>query len=269
VNPHAHQWIGIATAVVLPLLIILPIGLLLERIRPAVKIPLLDVRFNLKYSALYSLFQAATAPSIAAVSTLMVNAVGGGLIHLPNAGWGLVGSVLAYTVAMDFGEYIFHRAQHRIPALWAMHSLHHSDPAMNVSTTLRHYWAEYAIKAATIYLAIAMLLRITPLIAGLYIVISLMSSFFFHLNLRLGFGRVHLIINSPQYHRIHHSILPQHRNKNFAALFPIFDLMFGTRYRPMRDDYPETGLYDRDQPSDMLAAIVWPMRSRKVRGQIA
>lgn len=261
----SNYLVGIATAVIVPLLIILPIGLILERFNPAVMTSFNNLGLNLKYSAFYSMFQAATAPTIGTISTLIVNAMGGGLIHLPNAGRGLVASVLAYTIAMDFGEYVFHRAQHRFAPLWAMHSMHHSDPAMNVSTTLRHFWAEYALKAATTYLAIAMLLRITPLIAGLYVVISLASSFFFHLNLRLGFGRIDMIINSPQYHRIHHSIRGEHRDKNFAAIFPIFDLVFGTRYRPMVGEYPPSGLDDRDSPSTMMDALLWPLRGRNLR----
>ena len=67
------------------------------------------------------------------LTTLTVNALGGGLIELPTSGAGLAVAIPCYALAMDGGEYLFHRAQHRIPLLWAMHSLHHSDPAVNVS----------------------------------------------------------------------------------------------------------------------------------------
>jgi sterol desaturase/sphingolipid hydroxylase (fatty acid hydroxylase superfamily) len=37
-------------------------------------------------------------------------------------------AVIAFFLVVDLGEYLFHRAQHAIPLLWALHSLHHSDP---------------------------------------------------------------------------------------------------------------------------------------------
>ena len=46
-------------------------------------------------------------------------------------------------------------ASHRIPALWAMHSLHHSDPEMTALTTNRHFWGDQLIKALTIWSAMS------------------------------------------------------------------------------------------------------------------
>ena len=47
-----------------------------------------------------------------------------------------------------------------------------------------------------------------------------MWSYFVHANVRIGFGKLWWLLSSPQYHRIHHSILPRHRNKNFLAVAP-------------------------------------------------
>jgi sterol desaturase/sphingolipid hydroxylase (fatty acid hydroxylase superfamily) len=63
-----------------------------------------------------------------------------------------------------------------------------------------------------------------------------------HLNVRWSFGRFALVINNPQYHRIHHSLEPQHFNKNFCRLFPLFDVIFGTAWKPGKDEFPKTGL---------------------------
>lgn len=72
----------------------------------------------------------------------LTNALGGGLVTLPSSGWGLIVGLLVYTLVIDLGEFVFHRAQHRYPLLWAKHALHHSDEAMNVAPTLGHFWAE-------------------------------------------------------------------------------------------------------------------------------
>ena len=42
--------------------------------------------------------------------------------------------------------------------------------------------------------------------------------------------------------RIHHSIEPEHRDKNFAVWFPIYDVLFGTAHRPKPGEFPETGV---------------------------
>ena len=41
-----------------------------------------------------------------------------------------------------------------------------------------------------------------------------------HLNVRIPLGRFVTWVNNPQWHRIHHSVLMEHRDKNFASSFP-------------------------------------------------
>jgi sterol desaturase/sphingolipid hydroxylase (fatty acid hydroxylase superfamily) len=245
--------------VILPTLMTIAAGLIIERVHPAGVVSLRQLVLNLNYSVLRTFLVAATEPIGAAVTGLIVAWAGGGLIVLPSSGQGLALGLTAYLVAMDGGEYAFHRAQHRIPALLAMHSLHHSDPAVNVSTAPRHFWAEDLLKTGSIYLVVALLLRVNPIVSGLYTLIA-MSNFFFHMNLRIGYGRFSFILNSPQYHRLHHSLEPEHRGRNFAAILPIFDVLFGRYYRPRPGEYPRTGLYDADQPSGLIEAVLWPAR---------
>ncbi|WP_434718321.1 sterol desaturase family protein [Paraburkholderia sp. A1BS-2L] len=180
---------------------------------------------------LNALTQAITLAVVPIVTVVTVNAAGGGWLVLPPSGWMLFPAFLLYAFTMDFFEYLFHRAQHRIPIMWAMHSLHHSDSAMNVSTTHRHHCVEFAIKSMIIYMVGGIIFKANSSIMGLYVLLNLFN-FFAHMNLRVGFGRWWMVINSPQYHRIHHSSLREHWNRNFCGLFPIFDVIFHTFHRP-------------------------------------
>jgi sterol desaturase/sphingolipid hydroxylase (fatty acid hydroxylase superfamily) len=83
---------------------------------------------------------------------------------------------------------------------------------------------------------------------------------FFHMNVPGGLGRGWFLPNSPHYHRVHHSALPRHFNKNYAGMFPIFDVIFRTAHRPQEGEFPPTGLDDGDAPRDVIEAIVWPLR---------
>jgi len=49
------------------------------------------------------------------------------------------------------------------------------------------------------------------------------------------------IIVTPQVHRIHHSVDPSHYNRNFADALPLFDILFGTYYRPQAQEFAATG----------------------------
>jgi sterol desaturase/sphingolipid hydroxylase (fatty acid hydroxylase superfamily) len=245
--PVAVSWAIIATARIA------------ERARPASKCPTGSVLFNLFYLVPYSLLHAISAPAVAIVAVAITNVLGGGFVRLPSSGWGLVPAVALYALTMDFGEYVFHRAQHRFPVLWAMHSLHHSDLSVNVSTTPRHFWAEQAIKSATIYIIVGLLFRANDRILVIYGALTFWN-FVSHMNLRLGFGPAWFIVNSPQFHRVHHSCRREHYDRNFAALFTIFDALFRTAHVPAPEEYPSTGLEDEDTPRSLTEAVLWPMR---------
>lgn len=204
---------------------------------------------NVQAWAIYLGAQLVLLPAV----TLVAAAQDVSLIDL--SGWPIVWAVLGYTLVQDLGEYAFHRAQHAVPLLWRMHSLHHSDPNMNATTTVRHFWGDQLIKAITIWPAAVLVLKPTPAIVAAYAVISLVH-FFFHSNLRVGFGRWSWLLNSPAYHRRHHSSEPAHHNCNFASIFPLFDLICGSYRRP--DGYPQTGL-DR-RPAGLADLTLWPWR---------
>ncbi len=232
--------------------------LLAERIFPARRDLKGDWLNNGRAWALRIVAGFTTTSAAGGAATLAVNALAGGWIALPDKGPGLALGLAVYLLAMDLGEYLFHRAQHAIPAMWAMHSLHHSDPAVNVATTSRHFWLESAIKSLTIWLAVGIVFKASVPIVALYTLATLYN-LILHANLRLGFGRLSFLVNAPQYHRLHHSLDPAHHNSNFAALLTIWDVLAGS-YRPAKgQEYPDTGLADRPAPADLLEAVIWPL----------
>jgi sterol desaturase/sphingolipid hydroxylase (fatty acid hydroxylase superfamily) len=249
---------GLVVGVLVSLFCVL-IGFSIERALTARPPRLSAIAFNLVYSAMASTIQALLRPAAVAITGLVAAAGGGGLIALPDRGWQLAPALAGYILAMDFGEYLFHRAQHRIPALWAMHSLHHSDPDMNISTTARHFWAEHALKSLTVYLAVGLIFKANPTILGGYGLIGFYN-YFAHMKVRVGFGRFSMLLNAPLYHRIHHSMNPADENLNFAALFPIFDVIWGSYRAPARHECPATGLASRETPASLLEAVFWPFR---------
>lgn len=244
-------------------------GALVERLAPAEPAqPRAHLWLNLGYTIVFAAILQVAKPLGAAVTIALVNAGGGGFFRLPGEGWAVALSAALFIVAMDFMEYLFHRAQHTVPFLWQMHSFHHSDPSLNVTTTMRAFWLEPAIKAVFVYPIVGILFHAPPLVLTIYGV-SKLWDFVNHLNLRIHFGRFWVVLNGPQYHRIHHSREPEHFNRNFAAFFPVFDWIFGTHHRPIQGEFPVTGLDTGDRPRNLLEALAWPIRRLLSRGRLA
>ena len=168
--------------------------------------------------------------------------------------------LLIYTFVMDLGEYLFHRVQHAVPLLWAMHSLHHSDPDMNATTAERHFWGDRIIKLLTIWPLATIIVRPTLEIVLTYLAVCMWHTVV-HSSVGFSFGKWSWALNSPGYHRRHHSSDPRHYNSNFAALFPIFDVVTGAYRKPVPD--ATTGL--DEMPERFGDLVTWPLRRRLPR----
>jgi len=80
-------------------------------------------------------------------------------------------------------------------------------------------------------------------------------------NLRISLGPLWAVVNSPTYHRLHHSALPLHHDRNFAAILPVWDVLFGTYHHPARDEFPPTGLEDEPEINSFSETLVLPFRA--------
>ena len=71
---------------------------------------------------------------------------------------------------------------------------------------------------------------IDPTLA-LVTVIGTIWTFFIHANVRFRLGPLEWVVSSPAFHHWHHTN-DEHRDRNFAAIFPLFDRLFGTAWLP-------------------------------------
>jgi sterol desaturase/sphingolipid hydroxylase (fatty acid hydroxylase superfamily) len=186
-------------------------------------------------------------------------AVGGPLLYVeaPSV-LGSMALVVVYALYIDCAKYWMHRLSHRIPLLWATHSFHHSAECLTVATGARHHWAETILLAPLLFLTL-MLFQVPEHIMAMAVTLMKVPDGLQHLNYRIAWHRAGIWINTPQWHRIHHSVEPRHCDKNFSSAFPIMDVIFGTAYRPAPHEYPATGLTPRENPG-LWEGIVWPFR---------
>jgi sterol desaturase/sphingolipid hydroxylase (fatty acid hydroxylase superfamily) len=161
-------------------------------------------------------------------------------------------------LVFDFFYYWFHRLQHTSKWLWLVHRLHHTDQSVNVTTSLRHHWLEEPLRSLFILIPMNLLFQITPVQSGVLGVFLGAWGYVIHMNLRLNLGPLLTVFVGPQGHRIHHSVLAQHQNRNFAAFFPVWDILFGTFHRAKPDEYPPTGVADAVSNPALGAVLVGP-----------
>jgi sterol desaturase/sphingolipid hydroxylase (fatty acid hydroxylase superfamily) len=144
----------------------------------------------------------------------------------------------------EFFYYWFHRAQHTIPFMWRFHAVHHAIEELNVANSAHHI-TEGFFRLAFMGLPVAVLVQLeVPQVLFISIFLTVWS-IFIHANSRISLGPLDYLFVRPFYHRIHHSMDAVHHNRNFCALFPIWDMLFGTAYFPAHDERVKTGLLDK------------------------
>jgi len=253
--------------------VILVVGLLIERLRPAERHqPWRDIGFNVAYVTFVIILNGLLIPPLMALMQPIARDYG---LHVPIAfpdgvGWQILQALVFFAI-FDFFYYWLHRAQHTLPWLWPLHKLHHSERSVNVTTTMRHHWLEEPIRVWVVLLPIGLLFDQKPVTLAWISTAITLWGYFVHANLRLPLGPLSMLVAGPQWHRIHHSIEPQHTDRNFAAFFPIYDKLFGTYVHPGRDEYPATGLHSREDLNGPIRAVFSPFRDwwRALRGDRA
>jgi sterol desaturase/sphingolipid hydroxylase (fatty acid hydroxylase superfamily) len=190
-----------------------------------------NLLFNATCTVFYFVAEALLAvPLVLGVYALLNRLHIYGLMNFPSLG--LLATAPLWLAVHDFFYYWLHRFQHHSRWLWAEHMLHHSDEHMNVTTATRHHWLEKPLEV--IFIDAPMLILFRPPVAAAILLSALPYAwgYFIHLNSNLSLGPLNRILANPRTHRIHHSNSPEHFNKNFAAFFPMWDVIFGTYFAP-------------------------------------
>lgn len=217
----------------------------LEWLRPAMKSQRVFSRglaedfiwFNLDL-----IFKVAALPAFIGLLYLVyVHLTHGFTLPVP-ARWPTALQFIVALIGVDFLLWFHHWVRHHVRTFWHFHAIHHSQREMNLFTDLRVHFVEYLIAQVITFVPLFMFSLSPYAIVGVGYVTAWHTRLI-HANVRTSYGPLRHMIVSPQFHRIHHSIEPRHRDKNFGVILTIWDRMFGTMYAN-NDEYPATGLDD-------------------------
>jgi sterol desaturase/sphingolipid hydroxylase (fatty acid hydroxylase superfamily) len=130
-------------------------------------------------------------------------------------------------VLVDFAEYWFHRAAHRVRFMWASHSVHHSSTRFNLTAAVRLPWTG-ALSGAALFFVPLTLIGFHPLAVTAMALLNLIYQFFLHTEHSPRLGPLEWVLNTPAHHRVHHASNESCLDKNFSGVFIIWDRLFGT-----------------------------------------
>ena len=169
-------------------------------------------------------------------------------------GWMLLYSLVTLLV-YDFVFYAIHYTEHKVPALWVIHKVHHSAEVLTPLTRYREHFLEgpiYAAGAALAYgiagglfswLIEADITQATLFNIGFFSLLFGFNGSFRHYHVAFHYPVwLSKWLQSPVMHHTHHSYLEKHWDTNLAAVTSLWDRLFGTLYIPEKDEYTPWGL---------------------------
>jgi sterol desaturase/sphingolipid hydroxylase (fatty acid hydroxylase superfamily) len=179
----------------------------------------------------------------------------------------LAAAVVA-VAALDLAFYAAHVSWHKIPALWRFHAVHHSDPAVDVTTAIRQHPVESALRYAALG-AMAVAIGPSPAAFAAYRTASALSALLEHANLRAPRrldGVLSLVTTWPHMHKVHHSRSREETDTNYGNIFSWWDRLFGTFTPSHRGRHVRYGLDGLDDPALQTAGALLAQPFRKSLG---
>lgn len=202
------------------------------------------------------------------------------LAWLEPAGFGLLQRLalppLAHAVvavlALDLSFYVSHVAMHKLPAFWRFHRVHHSDPAVDVTTTIRQHPGEGVIRYGFLA-AFAIPLGASAGAFALYRLLVAIAGLLEHANVRVPArldALLSLVFTWPNLHKVHHSRDARFTDTNYGNLVSWWDRLFAT-FTPSREGariaYGLDGL-DDDATQRTAGLLALPFRRSANTGRI-
>jgi sterol desaturase/sphingolipid hydroxylase (fatty acid hydroxylase superfamily) len=162
---------------------------------------------------------------------------GWGLLHRIDAPSWLEGACAV--IALDLAIYWQHRAFHRVPLLWRLHRVHHSDTAFDATLGLRFHPGEILLSTAY-KLALVAAFGFSAASVLVYEILLASFALFTHADIALPGhwdARLRRLIVTPDWHRVHHSVHRTETDSNYGNLLSAWDRVFATHVPQPRDGH--------------------------------
>jgi sterol desaturase/sphingolipid hydroxylase (fatty acid hydroxylase superfamily) len=176
--------------------------------------------------------------------------------HGPLAALPLAVQTLVFLIGEDIILYWTHRWFHGA-RMWKYHAVHHSSEELEWISAARFHPVNLFL--GSVFADVVMLLAgISPNIFVVLGPLTIAHSAFVHANLGWTLGPFRYVLATPVFHRWHHTAADRGGEKNFAATFPVLDVLFGTFYMPAGELPDNYGIADRNYPTTFQGQLARP-----------
>jgi len=175
--------------------------------------------------------------------------------------WNPILQVFIMFLFQDFMEYWAHFLLHKFDFLWAFHKIHHAQEELGAGSTRHFHFVEMFVFKPLIYIPFAMVGYSVADYFLFQITVQNVWGFFTHMNVKINWGFLNYIINTPETHMWHHAKnIPREHGVNYASILNIWDLLFGYFYLP-KDKKPVLGIPDQKSiPNSFIGQTLYPFR---------
>ena len=161
---------------------------------------------------------------------------------------------------MDYTTYVWHVLTHKVPVLWRLHLVHHTDRDLDASTALRFHLIDMIV--STPFRAVQVLVsgagpRALEAWRGWF----MLAVLFHHSNLRLPARwdrRLSSIFTTPRMHGIHHMARPDLTGSNWSSGLSVWDRLHGTFRLDLAGDEAPIGVISYPEELGVAASLRLP-----------
>ena len=147
-------------------------------------------------------------------------------------------SFILCVIVFDYLYYWAHRWGHEWNIFWGAHIVHHQSQEYNLSVALRQSWF-HNLLAFPIFLPLPFI-GFDPMTFAAAAGFVTLYQYWIHTKLIHRMGWFEEVFNSPGHHRVHHATNSKYLDRNYAAVFILWDRLHGTFVR--EEEEPEYGI---------------------------
>ncbi len=151
---------------------------------------------------------------------------------------------LLFLILLDLIIWAQHLLFHKVPWLWRLHRVHHTDTELDVSSALRFHPLEILLSMLIKAVVIVTLGIPAPVVLLFEIALNGLAMFN-HANIALPAGlerRLRWLLVTPDMHRVHHSWYQQETDSNYGFNLSCWDRLFGTYVAQPRDGHEQMAI---------------------------
>ena len=209
-------------------------------------------------------------------ASIFISPLAKSIIHLTSIhGFGLL-SLLPFNpfllfvtgfLLMDLTFYYWHRLNHELPLLWRFHNVHHIDPDLDVTTSMRFHVVEIAYSSLFRLVQLSVI-GLDPITFLCYEFVFQASTFFQHSNIKLPIRIerwLNKVIVTPRMHGIHHSNYRDETNSNYSVVFSFWDKLHRTIQLNVPQQSVTIGVpgYEQVQDNNFKNLMLMPFKRQR------